>query len=258
MLIAHVSDTHLLVGGKRLAGRFDTGAAFDRLIASLARQPVRPDLILFSGDLGEDATDAEYRKIGAGLRSLGVPVRAVPGNHDLRAPMRAALAEMTDETGDGHLCLVDTSFPLAVIGLDTIVEGAPHGELCARRLAWLDNALKRCGGRPTIVFQHHPPIVTGLADMDSMGLLAGREEEARLIAAHGAVEAVLCGHIHRAIQGRCGGAPVRVAPSASHAIAFDLRPAEPYRFTDEPAQYMLHLWRPGDGLVSHAVAVAAS
>jgi len=258
MLFAQISDSHVLTGGRLLAGRFDTGAAFDRLVDSLARQPVRPDLILFSGDLGEDATAEEYAHVGARLRDLGIPVRAVPGNHDARAPMWAELPDMLGQTAAGHLCVYDDSFPLAIIGLDTLVEGAPHGMLCSDRLGWLEDRLQACAGRPALIFMHHPPITTGLRDMDSMGLLSGREDLARLIAAHGQVQAILCGHMHRAIQGDCGGAPVRVSPSASHQIAFDLRPDQPYRFTDEPAQYMMHLWQPGDGLVSHTVPVAAA
>lgn len=256
MLIAHISDSHVLMGGPKLGGRSASTAAFDHLIDSLARQFVRPDLILFSGDLGEDATEEEYAYIGAGLRSLGIPVRAVPGNHDARAPMLACLPDMLGQTAKGHLCLLDTEFPLAIIGLDTLVPSAPHGELCADRLAWLAAALETAANRPTLIFMHHPPITTGLQDMDRMGLLAGKEEFMRLVAAHQNVEAILCGHMHRSIHGQCGRARVCISPSASDQIAFDLRDDQPYRFTDEPAQYMMHLWQPAKGFISHVVSVA--
>ena len=256
MLIAHISDTHVLTGGRRLAGRFDTGAAYARLIESLERLTTAPDLILFSGDLGEDATPDEYDYVGEGLRRLGHPVLAVPGNHDARAPMIAALPDIVQTSPFGHICAFDDSRDLAIIGLDTLVEGKPHGELCADRLSWLSDRLTDCAGKPVLLFMHHPPIVTGLKDMDSMGLLTGGAEFARLVAEHGQVQAILCGHMHRAIHGLCGGAPVRVTPSASHQVAFDLRDGQPYRFTDEPAQYMMHIWSPDGGLVSHVVPVA--
>ncbi|MCA0922848.1 phosphodiesterase [Pseudooceanicola nanhaiensis] len=255
MLIAHLSDSHVLTGGRRLADRFDTGAAFDRLVASLAALTVRPDVILFSGDLGEDATEEEYAHVGAGLRSLGLPVLAVPGNHDARAPMLAQLPDMVRETGSGHLCLCEDLGPLVVIGLDTLVPGTPHGELCADRLAWLDTQLKTHQDRDVLIIMHHPPLETGLQDMDSMGLLSGRDALAAQVAAHGRVRAILCGHMHRAIQGSFGGAPVRVSPSASHQIAFDLRPGVPYAFSDEPAQFMMHRFGADGSLVSHVVSV---
>ena len=257
MLIAQISDSHVLTKGGRVADRFDTVAAFERLIESLSRQPVAPDLILFSGDLAEDATDEEYQFVGTRLRSLGIPVRAVPGNHDARATMWAALPDMLGRTEQGHLCVFDDSFPLAIIGLDTLVQGAPHGELCAHRLEWLEARLNDCADRPVLMFMHHPPFLTGLQDMDSMGLLSGQEKLAQLVASHGKVKGILCGHMHRSVHSLCGGAPVCVSPSASHQIAFDLRDGQSYRFTDEPAQYMMHIWNPDQSLISHVVAVAA-
>jgi len=254
LLILQISDTHCLVPGQLLAGHFDTSAALERLVESLSRQPVRPDVILHSGDLGENATRAEYAHIGSALRSLGAPVLAVPGNHDAREPLLAELPEMVGKTSSGHLCQVNRDFPLAILGLDTLVEGAPHGELCKERLAWLETQLDALAGQRVLIFMHHPPIRTGFQDMDRMGLLHGGPELEVLIARHGQVQAVLCGHMHRAIQGSIGGAPVRVAPSASHQIAFDLRPSEPYRLTAEPPQYMMHLWA-GETLVSHSVFV---
>lgn len=255
MLIAQITDSHVLLG-RRLAGRVDTPAAFQRLVESLHRQPVKPDLILFSGDLGEDATPEEYGFVGEGLRGLGIPVLAVPGNHDAREPLWESLPDMLGRTDAGHLCVARDVGPLVVIGMDTIVAGAAHGEICQARLDWLKQALTAHAGRDVVIFQHHPPIDTGLEHLDSMGILSGREAFAELVAAHGKVAAILCGHLHRSINGICGGAPVRVSPSASHQFSFDLRQGEPYRITNEPAQFSMHLWRDSTGLVSHVVPVS--
>lgn len=255
MLIAQISDSHVLTPGKLLAGRLDTGAAFDRLVASLKAQPVQPDLVVFSGDLGEDAVPEEYEHVGASLRSLGLPVLAVPGNHDKRAPMLAALPDMVRPIDSGHLCLREDTAGAVVIGLDTLVEGAPHGELCPDRLGWLETQLAESRGRDVLIFMHHPPITTGLQDMDRMGLLAGRKDLSGLVADHGRVRGIFCGHMHRPIMGQCGGAPVRISPAGSLQIAFDLRDGVPYGFSDEPPQYMMHRLT-GDGdLVSHVVSV---
>lgn len=254
MILAHISDTHLLCDHRLLAGRFDTEANFQRLLNRLAALDPAPDLILFSGDLGEDATEAEYRLLGAGLRALGIPVRAVPGNHDARAPMSAVLPEMVQTIAGGYLCSRERFGDLAVIGLDTLVPGAAHGALCAARLGFLADALEDFADQDLLIFMHHPPIATGITDLDGMGLIEGGAEFARLVAAHGRVRAILCGHQHRRIDGICGGAPVRVAPSASHQFACDLRPGQPWRFSDEPAGFLLHLWGEG-ALVTHMLFV---
>lgn len=257
MMIVQITDSHVLADGSALAGRFDTRANFDRLIATLRTLSVQPDLILFSGDLGEDATQAEYAHVAKGLRSLGLPVLAVPGNHDLRAPMREELAEMVGTTQSGHLCCChDTGTGLVVIGLDTVVEGAPHGALCPERLEWLSARLSEQAAQEVLIFMHHPPIQTGLWDMDRMGLLEGQQGFATLIAGHGRVQGILCGHMHRSINGLCGGAPVRVAPSASHQIAFDLRAGEPYRFSTEPAQFAVHIKTADQPLITHLLPIS--
>tara|TARA_R110000868_G_scaffold58122_4_gene179502 strand:+ start:46130 stop:46897 length:768 start_codon:yes stop_codon:yes gene_type:complete len=255
MLIAQLSDTHYLTDGRKLGGEFDTGKAFDALIDSIKRQPVQPDLILFSGDLGERATAAEYADLGRALRQFGIPVRAVPGNHDARGPMLAELPDMVKSTQSGHLCLLETGFDLAIIGLDTSVEGQPHGALCAQRLGWLEQTLKDLGDIPVLIFMHHPPIKTGLQAMDDMGLIEGRAELREILAQHGKIQAILCGHMHRTIQGCFAGISVRVAPSSSHQIAFDIRPDQPYRLVGEPGQFMMHLWDCENGLISHTVPV---
>lgn len=255
MLIAHITDAHVSAAATQPAGQPDTRSAFRRLVEALSRQTVRPDLILFSGDLGDDGTEAEYAIVSEGLLSLGIPVLAVPGNHDRRTQMVTSLPDMTGANGDGHLCFVDDEWPLAIIGLDTIVEGSPHGELCGNRLRWISDALEQLHDRQALIFMHHPPVITGLVHLDSMGLLEGRDELAKAVARHGSVEAILCGHMHRAIQGRCGGAPVFVAPSSSHQFALDLREGISYSVTDEPAQFMLHLKLPGQSLVSHTAFI---
>lgn len=72
------------------------------------------------------------------------------------------------------------------------------------------------------------------------------------------VEAVLCGHLHRPIQCRWADTIAMTAPSPAHQVALDLRQDDPgLGFTMEPPAILLHLWRPGPGLVSHTSYVGA-
>ncbi|WP_319531820.1 metallophosphoesterase [uncultured Cohaesibacter sp.] len=251
MLIAQISDTHVGFQGEASL------EALRALMQSIAAQPVKPDLVLFSGDLTERAEDREYDFVASCLSSFDIPVLAIPGNHDARAPMKTSLGALVGEIPSGHLCVCNDRFPLVVLGLDTLTEGAPHGELCSERLQWLSGKLDQFSDRDVLIFMHHPPFRTGLRHMDSMGLREGQTELSRLIETHGRVQAILCGHVHRPIFGICGSVPVRVAPSAFQQIAFDLRENEPYRFTDEPPGYMMHLYDPEVGFVSHVVPVKA-
>ncbi len=255
MLIAHLTDTHIVQPGTLFAGRFDTLAALDRAVARLASLAPRPDLLVVSGDLAEDGTPEVYALIAERLARIGLPVLAVPGNHDVREPMAAALPGATQLSQGGFLRSFKDLGDLVVLGIDTLVDGASHGDLCATRLAMLEEDLRATAGRERLLVMHHPPFATGIAAMDAIGLRRGTAELAALLAAYPGTQAILCGHVHRSIQASLSGVPIRLAPSASHAIALDLDPDAPYRFVREPAQFMLHVWRKGAGVVSHTAFI---
>lgn len=71
--IVHVSDLHM---GKR------EDAEVERALASLVERTA-PELVVASGDLTNRGRRAEHERAHRFLGSLGVPVLAVPGNHDL-------------------------------------------------------------------------------------------------------------------------------------------------------------------------------
>lgn len=255
MLVAHVSDFHIVGRGQRFKDRIDTRSALELLAARLRALKPRPDFLIISGDLGEDVGVKEYAFIGETLRPLGLPTLAVPGNHDFRAPFAEALRDFVQPTKDGFLCHVAQAGDISFIGLDTLVEGAGHGVLCTQRLAWLEEALHDAKGRSCVLVMHHPPIDTGITSMDEIGLNEGKGELAELICRHGHVELILCGHIHRAVHGVFAGVPVRVAPSSSHQFACDMTQGAPFRLTSEPAQFMLHLFTANAAPVTHTLYV---
>ncbi len=115
--------------------------------------------------------------------------------------------------------MVDAS-PLRFVFLDTLVPGQDGGELCDARLRWLADRLAEAPDRPTVIVMHHPPFLTGVANLDDMGL-AGAEELARLLARFPQVERILCGHLHRSIQVRWHGVLASVCPSTAHQVALD-------------------------------------
>ena len=113
---------------------------------------------------------------------------------------------------------------LHLIALDTVVPRQSHGALGPAQLAWLAGQLGQCRDEPVLLFMHHPPLPTGIEAMDACSLLEGGDELAALVRAHGRVQGILCGHLHRPVQMQFGGASLHVAPSVSHQIALDLRP----------------------------------
>ncbi len=254
MLILHLTDFHVTEPGALLGG-VDTRAAFSRLMRRVARLEQRPDAILVTGDVAETATDEVYAWTAAALRDLGLPLVVVPGNHDMREPLRRAFRAETG-TEPEHLAVARSVAGVRLIALDTLVEGSAHGALGEAQLAWIERELGQAGSEPAVLAMHHPPFQTGLPAMDGIGLLSGGTELARLLEGRANVAGILCGHVHRAITGRFAGLPALIAPSASHQFALDFENAGAFAVVQEPPQLALHRTGvPGAPLTSYLLGV---
>jgi 3',5'-cyclic AMP phosphodiesterase CpdA len=256
MLIAQLSDLHIIPPGTRAYGVVDTNPMVERAFAEVAALDPQPDAVILSGDLTDGGSDAEYDILAELIRRhLGMPVYVIAGNHDRREGMKARLGHLPGVTADPKFVhYVVDELPVRLVMLDSIVPFEGHGELCAARLAFLDRALSAAPQKPALVVLHHPPILTGITHMDEVTLRSGKELEA-VIRRHPQVERVLCGHVHRPIIARFGGTLVQTSPSVVHQVSLDLRPDGPATFTMEPPAFLLHDWRPEARLVSHQVYV---
>lgn len=253
MLIAQISDTHIKPAGKLAYGRVDTAPALAACVAAIAALERQPDLVLATGDLVDHGTDEEYARLRELLAPLGMPILPIPGNHDDRAGLRAAFADCPYLPANGDfLHYVVDDWPVRLIALDTIIPGRPEGELCDRRLAWLEARLAEAPAKPTLVFMHHPPFPTGIKLMDGFGL-ANAARFAAVIARHKQVERIVAGHVHRAIQARVGGSVASICPSTAHQMELDISGGKT-GFMLEPAGYQLHLWQE-NVLVTHTAVV---
>jgi 3',5'-cyclic AMP phosphodiesterase CpdA len=120
-------------------------------------------------------------------------------------------------------------------------------------MAWLDQQLTRSPERPTVIVQHHPPFPSGIPWMDDSCGFAGAEREAAVLQRHHHVEAVVCGHYHRAIHRRFGGTVASSWPSTAVQLALLLDDDQPH-YSDEPAAIALHAYTDG-AMNSHLVPI---
>lgn len=250
MLIAQISDTHIRPKGVLAMDRVDTAGYLARAVTHINALRPAPALVLLTGDLVDAGMAEEYAHLRELLAPLAMPVYVIPGNHDARDALRAAFNAHRYLPADGFLHYAVDEGPLRLIALDTLTPGASHGELCDRRLAWLEARLAETG-KPTILFMHHPPFDVGMTEFDDCRLNVGAERMAEIVRKHPQVERVLCGHVHRPIQVRWAGTVASIAPSTAHQATLDLEPNAPLMFSMEPPAVALHQWRPGTGLVTH-------
>lgn len=255
MLIAQISDLHITPEGQPAYGVVDTASLLAQCVATLMRLDPLPDAVLASGDLVDGAQPREYARLKALLAPLTMPLYVMAGNHDERHALREAFGAPAfgylRQAGEFLQYAVDLG-ELRLIVLDTVVPREGRGQLCAARLQWLQERLEE-DRRPTLVAMHHPPFATGLEHMD-VPAFEGADAFEQLIARHGHVERVLCGHLHRTIQCRFGGTVASICPSTAHQLALDLRGDAPGAFALEPPGFQLHHWHAGR-LVTHTCAV---
>jgi 3',5'-cyclic AMP phosphodiesterase CpdA len=256
MILAHLTDLHVRPSGVPAYRVVESTMLAERALRAVAGLRPRPHAVVISGDLTDCGLPSEYGVLAAMLRRhlSDVPVYLVPGNHDRRENLRAALRDWPGVVADPEFVqfAVD-DLPVRLVLLDSVVPGYGHGELCDRRIAWLDRTLAAAPDRPTMLVLHHPPIQCGMPMADAIALHQP-ERLAALLERHPQVERVLCGHHHRSIVGRLGSVIVCVAPSVVHQAELALIDDEG-RFVFEPPAFMLHLRMPDGQLASHTLYV---
>ncbi|OSQ38789.1 phosphodiesterase [Thalassospira mesophila] len=263
MLIAQITDLHIRAGRNLAYGRVDTARALERAIDHVMALDPAPDVVLFTGDIGDLGIAAEYAEVADILAALTLPYYMVPGNHDRRAALHDAFPHAIPAKKGDFLHYILDDFPLRMIGLDTLDEGYGHGVLCQRRLAWLENQLAQNPLLPHLIFMHHPPITSFIAHMDALKLRGEADNRtnagdnnglAHLFRQYRGIVGVLCGHLHRPLHCVWHGVPVNVAPSIAHQVVADFREHGPAAFNMEPAAIQLHFWSPDlpeQGLLTH-------
>jgi 3',5'-cyclic AMP phosphodiesterase CpdA len=260
MLIAQLTDTHIVARGEKAYGRVDTAGALRAAVARINGFSPRIEAVFVTGDLTDEGTAAEYDHLAEILSDLAPPFHLAMGNHDDRAALRAAFPDHAYLGSDPDF--VHYSLRLGtggaawdVVMLDTTVPGRPDGALCEARLDWLERTLAADPDIPALVMQHHPPFETGIAHMDAMRLNKGAQDERTVLDRHTRVRHLACGHVHRAVTGMLGRVPVSIAPSPAHSVALSLDPDAGAELTMEPALLRLFRLGPHGDLVTHLAPV---
>jgi 3',5'-cyclic AMP phosphodiesterase CpdA len=190
--ILHISDLHVGAhGSDRLA--------FEEPLRLLAEQ-LAPELVVATGDLSHHNGPAEHARAAALLHSLGPPVLAVPGNHDLPSlpPRRVVspFAEFLRQWPDAEP--VYRSDSVVVCGLNSVRPWAyQRGALSTSQLQHAADVLAtaRDGALPVVALHHHlagAPWRTGKRSIRRRSHVLGALAAAR-------AELVVSGHTHQGL-----------------------------------------------------------
>jgi 3',5'-cyclic AMP phosphodiesterase CpdA len=188
--LLHLSDLHV---GAHDDAWDEIGDALRGLVSEL-----RPELVVASGDLTHRNRAAQHERATALLRSLGPPVLAVPGNHDIPTlpPARfvktfGAFRAKWSETEP-----VFRSERLHVVGVNSVRPWLYQGgAVSARQLARVGAEMKRAapGALRVVVLHHHlcsAPWRTAKRAVRRRSLVIA-------VFAEAGADLVLSGHVHQ-------------------------------------------------------------
>lgn len=253
MIIAQITDLHVQPAGGLAYGVVDTNHLLKAAVAQLNRLQPQPDLVVATGDLVDEGTEAEYDMLKSLLAPLQAPLYLGLGNHDNRDAFRKVFSDLPYVPSTGLIQYTIEDFPVRMLMLDTLVDGEGYGEMDEPRLHWLESQLAAIPDRPTIVFMHHPPFSTRMIGLDDIKCRGG-DAMAEIIARYPCVQRVACGHLHRSIQIQWAETGGSVAPSVAHQVALRLHSSLPAAFVMEPPAFHLHVLSAGS-LVTHTAYV---
>ena len=215
--IAHVSDTHLLAGGKLQYGVVDTVQHLELALDRLGRIDPVPQALVFTGDLADLGEPKAYQQLREMVEPLaerfGAQVIWCMGNHDDREAYARGLFD-ADPTPDVLDRVYDVD-GLRIVALDTSVAGYHHGEITDAQYDWLASVLAEPAPHGTFLAMHHPPIPIPMLPAAAIIEL---DDQPRLAAALAGtdVRMILGGHFHYSSYSTFAGIPVSVASATCY------------------------------------------
>jgi 3',5'-cyclic AMP phosphodiesterase CpdA len=198
MRVIQISDTHLSPGKTHF---LDNWPPLARWIAEQ-----QPDLVIHTGDVTVDGAGVEedLRHAAGLMRELGVPFRAVPGNHDVGNP-----GDRHQPVDAGRLLRWRSHFGAdrwvedvenwRLIGFDAMLLGSGEPEETAQD-DWLRTVMGDAGDRHIAWFLHRPLFLDSLDEGDTGYWSVKPQPRSRLLelVRRNSVGLVASGHLHKA------------------------------------------------------------
>lgn len=211
--ILQITDTHLFSDPRGQLEGCVTDESLHRVIETVKHSQRRPELIVATGDLVHDESRAGYQRLRNHLESFGVPILAIPGNHDFPPLMDELYCD-----GLMRFCDRGSIRNWRVYLLNTFVASAVGGRVDPLALAAIHRDIQAEPETHALVCLHHHPVLIQSAWLDALGI-----ENAELfngfVRSHPQIRAVIWGHIHQEWDEQRGQARYLGTPSTCFQFA---------------------------------------
>lgn len=224
----HLTDPHLFADRQ---GALRGAVTYDSLQAVLEHyrdSGWQADIAVVTGDLIQDDSAGAYAHFRESLATLGMPVHCLPGNHDVPALMRDALAEEPF-----HYCRPIERAGWLIASVDSCVAGVAGGAISNREYERLEHLIAASDAEHVMVCLHHPPVPMNSKWLDTVGLKDGEEFLGRLANA-GKVRLAIFGHVHQEYDADHHGIRIIATPSTCRQFA---KGSETFAVDENPPAY---------------------
>ncbi|NNC77473.1 MAG: phosphodiesterase [Woeseiaceae bacterium] len=207
MRVLHLTDPHLFADKDGELRGINTYSSLTDVLKHVASSDWRADHVACTGDLIQDDSPGAYEHFKNLLATLNLPVHCVPGNHDIRQLMQAALVD-----APFYYCDAADLGDWLMVGIDSCLGGSAGGKISDDELDRMDNEINASSASHVVVCLHHPPAAMHSKWLDTVGLENGDVFLERLNA-QDRVRLALFGHVHQVYDQQHGRVRVLGTPS---------------------------------------------
>jgi Icc protein len=186
------------------------------------------DHVQVTGDLIQDDTRKAYQRFCNTMATVGLPVYCVPGNHDIRDIMRAALRNQPF-----HYCGTLESGNWLIAGIDSCMEESAAGHIDENELNRVGRLVGTTHAAHVMLCLHHPPLPVGSRWLDEL-ILQNREQFLQRIAGSSRVKLMVFGHVHQAFDGNYRSVRIIGTPSTCRQFTVG---SDSFSLDDKPPAY---------------------
>lgn len=227
--VIQVTDSHLFAEEDgRLLG-MNTRRSLHMVLDLIREREPAYDILLATGDLSQDHSEASYRAFLEAANSARAPeMYWYPGNHDDVPMLRKVLGDDSPvlssvvRRGNWQLVLLDSTIP-----------GKVPGNLGGDQLSLLEEALAGGAKLHTLVCFHHQPVPIGCKWLDTQKI-GDAPALFELLDRHSNVRGLLWGHVHQEFDELRNG--VRLLSTPSTCVQF-APGSEDFAVGDDPPGY---------------------
>jgi 3',5'-cyclic AMP phosphodiesterase CpdA len=225
MIVAQISDTHIALDTPDADQRISD---FVRTIADINALDPAPDLIVHTGDIVHNGRRDEYAESAAILAKARAPVYVLPGNKDRRDNLYETFSAHKYLNPEApYIDYTVGSYPICLIGIDTLSEGNNKGDFGPERIERLKELVDAASNKPIAIFMHHPPFEVSVGP-DPLNFVTAETmiELRKALQGSARIAGIFCGHVHRLTSGHVGKIPVTVATSIATTLRKGTYPSE--------------------------------